>query len=117
MPAANAADYERRNLANPDILTLVADDDGSIVGRLTGSFAAASAMWTAPNADLVSIHVSPSRRGNGVGAELVAQFRAWATGRSVRQLRVSAYSANQDAIRFYERHGFRPLEVTLNLDL
>ncbi len=37
-PQAHAADEEVENVANPDILVLSAELDGSIVGHLTGGF-------------------------------------------------------------------------------
>lgn len=47
------------------------------------------------------------------GARLVEYFRSWAREKGAVQLRVTAYTANTGAIRFYRRHGFVPLETTL----
>lgn len=116
-PQAHAADYEAGNLANPDILVLVAEQDGNVIGHLTGGFYPASVMWTAPRAHLISVHVTAPWRGQQVGARLVEQFRSWAKDRGAVQLRVTAYTANEGAIRFYRRHGFSPLENTFSLDI
>lgn len=56
--------------------------------------------------------VAPDRRGQGVGAGLVAAFRRWAVDRGAAQLRVTAYATNEAAIRFYQREGFTSLETT-----
>jgi hypothetical protein len=77
-PQTHAADDEAENMANPDVLVLLAELDGSVIGHLTGGFYAASAMWTGPRAYL---------------------------------------TANAGAIRFYQRHGFAPLETTLAIDI
>ena len=112
-PQAHAADDEARNVANADMLVLLADVDGSVIGHLTGGFYPASAMWTRPRAHLISLHVMAAWRGQHVGALLVEYFRSWAKEKGAVQLRVTAYTANTGAIRFYQRHGFAPLETTL----
>jgi GNAT superfamily N-acetyltransferase len=100
-------------MANPDVLVLLAEHGGSVIGHLTGGFYPASAMWTQPRAQLISMHVMAAWRGQQVGAQLVESFRLWAREKGAVQLRVTAYTANTGAVRFYERHGFAPLETTL----
>lgn len=116
-PQAHAADDETENVANPDMLVLLAELDGPVIGHLTGGFYAASAMWTSPQAILISMHVMAAWRGQHVGAQLVEYFRSWAKEKGAVQLRVTAYAANTGAIRFYQRHGFVPLETTLAVDI
>ena len=116
-PQAYAAHDETGNLANPDVLTLLAERDGSVIGHLTGGYYAASAMWTKPRAVLISMHVMAGYRGQHVGAQLVEYFRSWAKEKGAVQLRVTAYTANTGAIGFYHRQGFAPLETTLAVDI
>jgi GNAT superfamily N-acetyltransferase len=116
-PQAHAALDVTKNVADPDVLVLLAERDGSVIGHLTGGFYTASAMWTAPRAQLISMHVVAAWRGQHVGSQLVGYFRSWATERGAVQLRVTAYAANTGAIRFYQRHGFAPLETTLAVNI
>jgi GNAT superfamily N-acetyltransferase len=116
-PQAHAAGDESENIANPDRLVLLAERDGSVIGHLTGAFYGPSAMWTAPRAHLISMHVIGAWRGQRVGAQLVEDFKSWAKEKGAVQLRVTAYTANTGAIRFYQRHGFAPLETTLAVDV
>lgn len=116
-PEEHGAAYEAGNLTNPDMLVLVAEVDGVVVGHLTGAFYPATVMWTAPRGYLISIHIMPPWRGRTLGEQLVDRFKTWAKDRGAVQLRVTAYAANQDAIRFYQRHGFVPLETTLALNI
>ena len=116
-PDAHAAGHVAETLANPDMLVLVAGHDGAVIGHLTGAFLPASVMWTAPRAELFSMHVMAPWRSQGIGTQLVDRFKAWAHDRGVAQLRVSAYTANEAALRFYRRHGFSPLDTTLALNL
>jgi GNAT superfamily N-acetyltransferase len=103
-------------LANPDMLVLVAEHDGTIIGHLIGAYLPATPMWTAPRAELFSMHTSAHWRDQGIGSQLVAHFKTWAQTRGAVQLRVSAYTANESALRFYRRHGFTPLDTTLAMD-
>ena len=111
--AANYADH----LTNSDSLVLVAVHDAAVVGHLLGGFYGVSAMWSSPRASLISMFVQAPWRGLGVGSRFVADFSAWASGKGATQLRVTAYSTNQGAVRFYRRHGFAPLESTFAADL
>jgi GNAT superfamily N-acetyltransferase len=116
-PQAHAAEHVAQTLANPDMLVLVAEHDATVIGHLTGVFLPTSAMWTAARAELFSMHVMAPWRDQGIGSKLVAHFKTWAKARGVSQLRVSAYTANESALRFYRRHGFTPLDTTLSLNL
>ena len=116
-PKFNASNYENGNMVNPDMLVLVAEHDGAVVGHLTGAFYAPSAMWIGARAHLISMHVMPAWRGQDVGGRLIEQFKAWAKEKGAVQLRVTAYAANEGAIRFYQRHGFALLESTFAIDV
>ncbi len=74
----HAARSYLKHLENPDVIVLVAERDGAVVG----------------------MYVHPPGRGHGVGSRLV-----------------TAFTANRQAIRFYTRHGFQPLETTFAVDL
>lgn len=111
-PRDHGPDAARANLANPDVLVLVAEADGEVVGHLSGGYYPPGEMWTRPRAYLISMFVHPQWRGHDVGTRLVEHFKRWAAERGAVQLRVTAYAANEGAIRFYQRHGFAPLEIT-----
>lgn len=114
---SHAAEHVASTLADPAMLVLAAEADGAIVGHLTGVLLAASPMWTVPRAELFSMHVMAPWRGQGIGSRLVGRFRAWAQDRGAAQLLVSVYTANEGALRFYQRHGFTPLDTTLTVDI
>lgn len=74
-------------------------------------------MWTAPRAEPVSMFLSSTWRGQGLGGRFVDAFVAWARERGASRLQVGAYVANDGAVRFYGRHGFAPLSTELVADL
>lgn len=116
-PRDNNRTYCAGLIAAPDALVLVATEEGRVVGHLIGTFSPSSSLWTAARAELVSTHVAPSYRGQGIGGRMVEDFIAWGRERGAARLHVSAYTANSSAIRFYQRYGFVPQSIELALDV
>jgi GNAT superfamily N-acetyltransferase len=112
-PRLHAADSYRAAFDDELKLVLVADDGGSVVGHLLGSLGEASDIRPIRVATLVSMYVMPTHRSAGAGAKLVAAFREWAGAAGADRLAVSAYAANDGAIRFYQRQGFLPRTLLL----
>jgi GNAT superfamily N-acetyltransferase len=116
-PTEHGAAWIAELSVNPDALVLAAVADGIVAGHLIGFYQPASPMWLGARAELVSMYVVPGLRGKGVGSRLVADFTAWANGRGATRLHVTAHTANDAAIRFYQRHGYAPLSTELAADL
>ena len=57
--------------------------------------------------ELISMWVSPTVRGQGVGDLLIGEIAQWAVQRDARTLRLSVMPDNRAAIALYERHGFK----------
>lgn len=74
-------------------------------------------MRPAPIAEIGNHYVHPDHRGHGLGEQLVQRFARWAREQHADSAEVSAYTANSRAIRFHQRHGFAPQELTLRADL
>lgn len=66
-----------------------------------------------PVAELESMFVLDNARCRGVGKHLVDAFLAWCHGRGMQRVSVTAYAANDGAIRFYQRAGFAARQLTL----
>lgn len=113
------AAYFAGRLAAAAALTLIAEADAEAdavarpVGYLTGYLRQADGLRTVPIAELESVFVDPAFRGQEVGARLVGAFVEWSRDRGARRVAVSAYAANDGAVRFYRRLGFAPLNVSL----
>jgi GNAT superfamily N-acetyltransferase len=116
-PAVHGRKAFADNLTNPNMLVLVADVGGTVVGHLTAGFYPPSDMWLAPRADLISFYLQPAHRGAGLGTQLAEAFVTWAKEGGAVQLRVTAYATNEAAVHFYQRLGFTPLEITLVSEL
>ncbi|MFF9623429.1 GNAT family N-acetyltransferase [Streptomyces griseosporeus] len=112
-PRTHGADAFTAALDDPARLLLVAECGDEVVGHLSGSLTPASAVRPVPTATLAGLYVRPAYRRARTGTRLVEAFLAWAKERGAGQAEVSAYVANTDAVRFYERHGFGAHSVTL----
>lgn len=111
-PQSHAAAWLEDQMASERKVLLIARSDGQ-VGYLAGELLAPSAMRTVSVAVLVSMYVRPAFRGRGVGRRLVEAFGDWARERRAERMSVTAFAANTDAVRFYERFGFTPRQIQL----
>jgi GNAT superfamily N-acetyltransferase len=115
--AYDGSSYANGLLAGEDNLVLLARDGDGVLGHLVGRLHRGNSLHPVRVAELESLHVYPAHRGQGVGSGLVAAFREWATGRGAVRALVTAYAANEGALRFYARHGFAPRSVVLDREL
>lgn len=116
-PAQHAAASFTATLADPSRTVFVADDGGSIVGHLAAYVTEPSDIRLVRSATLLSMYVFPGHRSSGVGGRLVDAFKDWAVSQDAQRLTVTAYAANSGAIRFYQRNGFAPKSVELEMKL
>ena len=59
-------------------------------------------------AEIETLSVAPHARGEGIGSALLDRIDAELEAAGVRDVMVGAFVTNTDAIRLYERRGFRP---------
>lgn len=105
--------YFSRHLKSEASCCLVADVNGEVVGYLVGYTRTPSSLGTIPSAELESMFVRDGARYKGVGQRLIEAFLEWCREREVPRVAVTAYVANDGAVRFYERSGFEAKHVTL----
>jgi GNAT superfamily N-acetyltransferase len=104
-------------LAGPSTRCWLAEVDGTVCGSLVGRINRASTVRPVRVAELESMYVRPEYRSTGVGAALVAEFFEWARGRGAQRAAVTAHAANDRALAFYARNGFRPRSAHLEVGL
>lgn len=109
------ADLVRRE----DSLCLLAlSAAGSAIGHLIGRIRRADPLRPGTVVGVLeSLRVDPAHRKTGVATALTEEFFAWARESGASQAGVTAYSANESAIRFSRGRGFAPFEVTLHAPL
>lgn len=97
-------------------LCLIAESAGEMVGYLAGYVSEGSSLRPVRVAELESMYVRVGHRGRGIGASLVGEFLRWAGARKAERVSVTAYAANERAIRFYRREGFRTRSISLETE-
>jgi GNAT superfamily N-acetyltransferase len=68
-------------------------------------------------ADLESLYVRAGHRSAGVGSRLVGAFVEWSREHGADAASATAFAANDGALRFYQRNGFIPRNVVLEVRL
>jgi ribosomal protein S18 acetylase RimI-like enzyme len=85
----------------------VARDDGAIVGFVRFAVERGPLAQDRTRGVVRDLYVVPDRRGEGVGERLLGAAEAALRDRGVAVVAVEALADNADAIRFYERRGYR----------
>lgn len=115
--ARDGAAYYSGLVDDRSCLLLLARDGDHVTGHLVGKLNEPNSLRTGRWAVLESLRVAPGSRRAGTGSLLVRQFLAWARQHGAQHASVTAYAANDNAQRLYERHGFAPLSVTSRASL
>ena len=105
----------------PDTLLLLARDGDELIGYALTHVLAVEDTWVpdtwrtgARIAEIESLAVSEARRGEGVGSALMDAVERELAARGLDDLILGVLPGNVDAIRLYERRGFRPTWLYLS---
>lgn len=93
------------------------EETTAVVGYLAGQMRHRFQMRPINIAELESMYISEPYRNLGLGTQLVAHFRDWAEQQGAERIAVTAYAANTRALAFYQRLGFVPRDITLEMTL
>jgi GNAT superfamily N-acetyltransferase len=61
------------------------------------------------------IYVEPQSRGHGLSTKILDSLTDWARSLGVKYFCLDVYSENSGAIRAYQKYGFKPLTVKMEL--
>lgn len=108
-------------LSKPDTLLLLASVDDETIGYgVTHVMPVADSWiedtWTTGDriGEIESLSVAPEYRGSGLGSELLERLEAHLHDVGVDDVILGALAGNTDAIRLYERRGYRPTWLYLS---
>ncbi|OKL55040.1 ribosomal-protein-alanine N-acetyltransferase [Bowdeniella nasicola] len=90
-------------LARPDRIWRAVELDGAVV--------AYGGITIALQSDLMTIGVTESHQGRGIGAQLLTDLTAAAQSNGARELFLEVRADNEIAQRLYLRHGFEQLGI------
>ena len=64
-------------------------------------------------AEIETLSVAPAARGRGIGSALLDRIDEELEAEGIEDVAIAAFVTNLDAIRLYERRGFRPASLHL----
>ncbi len=89
----------------PEYIIFVAEADGDIVG-MVGAYMAYSLEFSGMYGRLTTLIVEESRRGEGIGKQLVEGIESWLKRQGAILCVVTSSSRRSDSHRFYENNGY-----------
>ena len=91
--------------------------DNSVVGYLAGSINVESSYVTKSLAELDNMFILENYRKYGIGTKLVNEFKKYCLNIGIQEIKVTASTRNNNAIKFYKNNGFEDFEVTFKMKL
>jgi len=118
-PEAGYASFLRTQLHDEDVVVLVAEREGEVIGYVYAGLEPES--WKELREAAGFIHdvvVEEAGRRTGVATALIDAAVEWLRGRGAPRVVLSTAAPNEAARRLFERLGFRPtmIEMTKELD-
>ncbi|PIP87875.1 hypothetical protein COW80_03435 [Candidatus Beckwithbacteria bacterium CG22_combo_CG10-13_8_21_14_all_01_47_9] len=108
--------YYKSVVTDPKFCCLVAGEAGKAIGYLTGTENNYSYRSNRVG-EITDMGVSQEYRSKGVGSMLVDKFKQWCRQHELTHIKANAYYFNHKAIKFYEKQGMKPIDITLEGDV
>ncbi|NMC35552.1 GNAT family N-acetyltransferase [Candidatus Beckwithbacteria bacterium] len=107
--------YYKDIVSNQEFCCFIAELDSIPVGYLVAedmSLDYKCDYKTRPIAEIYDMGVTSKYRSQGVGSQLIADFKNWCKEKGIELWRVNVYVQNERARKFYEKHGLKPLDIS-----
>lgn len=115
-PYEDGRSYFSKRITDDNSICLVAEIDNEIVGYFAGAVMEVESWRPVKRTELENMFVKEEFRSKGVGAKLVNEFFNWSKTKEVQRSLVVAYVTNEKAIKFYQKMGFDPESVSLEIE-
>ena len=96
---------------------IVAERNGEVVGTLHLMFLPSLSFQGGLRAQVESVRVDESQRGQGLGSELMKWTIERARARGAHVVQLTTHRSREEAHRFYERLGFKGTHLGMKLSL
>ncbi len=103
-------------IEQPDAVLFLAEEADTAVGLIHISIDEAADLPFFRSRRYAMVHniiVREERHGQGIGLRLMDRAHEWAVDRGVTSVELSVWTANQNAMSFYEALGYSPVLVRL----
>lgn len=110
--------YYRQKFIDPAHMAFIAEDaEEKPIGYIIGCAINKFRYRKVKTGELENMFVVSQWRRKGVGGALVDALKQWLKTKKIDRLYVSAYANNEEAVHFYNKCGFKPWEVGLEMKL
>lgn len=116
---SNITYYDLASLiTSSDSVIVVADVNAEIVACGYAQIRASKPCFTPEtHCYLGFIYVKPQSRGKGLSRQIIDSLTNWAKSCDVRYFLLDVYSENSGAVSAYQRFGFKPLSLKMELEV
>lgn len=102
---------------DPNNTVVVAERDGEVIGTLQLTYIPGLTYGGGERAQIEGVRVASDQRGHGVGQALIGWAVDRARARGCRLVQLTTDRQRPDAIRFYQKMGFRPSHMGMKYHL
>ena len=103
-------------LHRDDCAIVVAETDGKLIGSGSARVQEGKPYNSFEQyAFLGFMYIAPECRGAGINSKIIDALVDWATSKGLAEVRLQVYSENMNALRAYEKVGFKPLLTEMRL--
>ena len=112
-----SADYFAELINNEFVIVAVINNE--TVGYLAGSVYhdETYSYYEGLTAELDNMFIKEDYRKFGIGSKMMNAFLDWTKKENAKRVLVTASIGNDNTVKFYEKHGFKKLNVTLRKDI
>jgi GNAT superfamily N-acetyltransferase len=96
---------------------IVVEQDGGVIGTLHLMFLPSLSFQGGLRAQVESVRVAASQRGQGLGSKMMKWMIERAKARGAHVVQLTTHRSREDAHRFYERLGFKGTHLGMKLSL
>lgn len=116
-PEAGYGRFLVSQIANPNSLVMVADDEGAVVGYVYADVESTNWMeLRGPCGVVHDIYVDEAARGRGAGRALLHAAIEWVRSKGQSQVVLLTKTRNERAKHLFAALGFRPTMLEMTLD-
>ncbi|MEK7626231.1 MAG: GNAT family N-acetyltransferase [Patescibacteria group bacterium] len=95
----------------------VAEDDGEVVGYITGEVKKDISWRSVHISELENIFIEEKYRHQSIGRRLFEELKNWSKENGAQKMTVSPSIPNTSAIEFYKSVGFEPYSLELEMEI
>lgn len=114
--SSKGKEYFTEVVNNKDAICLIAEENGKAIGYIAAQpkdFGYRLSKYI----EIENMGVSHEQRSKGIGGRLMEECLKMAKSKGFQRAYVNAYFENTGAISFYEKSGFRKIDLSLEKDI